>query len=61
MPVQGKSIQSVILIVGTFMSLCAALLTAFFSALLRDTFLTPAQAERRLGLPVLVAIPKGEA
>ena len=60
-PVQGKSIQSVILIVGTFLSLCAALLTAFFSALLRDTFLTPAQAERRLGLPVLVAIPKGEA
>ncbi len=59
LPLQGKSIQPIILLVGTFLSLCAALLTAFLSALLRDTFLTPTQVERRLGLPMLAAIPKG--
>jgi polysaccharide biosynthesis protein PslE len=56
-PSQGKSMQLIILIVGTFLSFCAALLTAFLSALLRDTFLTPSQVERRLGLPILAAVP----
>jgi uncharacterized protein involved in exopolysaccharide biosynthesis len=60
-PLQAKSLQPVILIVGTFLSVCAALLTAFLSALFRDTFLTPAQVERRLGLPLLAAVPKGVA
>ena len=59
-PLQGKSMQPIILLVGAFLSLCAALLTAFLSALLRDTFLTPSQLERRLGLPVLAAVPGSE-
>ncbi|MDD2880618.1 MAG: hypothetical protein PHQ58_09280 [Rhodoferax sp.] len=59
-PLEGKSMQPVILMVGLFLSLCAALLTAFLSALLRDTFLTPAQVERRLGLPMLAAIPEAK-
>lgn len=57
-PLQGKSQRAIILLVGTFVSLCAALLTAFLSALLRDTFLTPSQVERRLGLPMLAAVPE---
>lgn len=56
-PLQGKSMQPIILLVGAFLSLCAALFAAFLSALLRDTFLTPSQVERRLGLPVLAAVP----
>lgn len=59
-PLQGKSVRSLVLLVGTFLSLCAALLTAFLSALLRDTFLTPSQVERRLGLPILAAVPGRE-
>lgn len=61
LPLQGKSMQPVILLVGAFLSLCAAILTAFLSALLRDTFLTPVEAERRLGLPMLAAFPKRRA
>lgn len=60
-PLQAKTTQPVILLVGLFLSLCAALLTAFLSALLRDTFLTPSQVERRLGLPLLAAVPEGRA
>ena len=58
-PLKAKSAQGVILVVGTFMSLFATLLVAFLSALWRDTFLTPEQAERGLGLPLLAAVPKG--
>ena len=61
MPLQGKSLQPVILLVGAFLSLCAALLTAFLSALWRDTFITPDQVERKLGLPMLAAIPERAA
>ncbi len=59
-PLQAKSVQPLVLLVGLFVSLCVALLTAFLSALLRDTFLTPAQVERRLGLPMLAAVPEGK-
>ena len=57
-PLQAKSMRPVILLVGFFLSVCAALLTAFVSALMRDTFLTPSQVERRLGLPMLAAVPE---
>jgi uncharacterized protein involved in exopolysaccharide biosynthesis len=56
-PMQGKSPQALILLIGTFLSFCAALLVAFLSALWRDTFLTPSQVERRLGLPMLATVP----
>lgn len=58
-PLKAKSSQAVILAVGTLMSLFAALLVAFLSALWRDTYLTPEQLERGLGLPLLAAVPKG--
>ena len=56
-PLQAKSLQPVIVLVGIFLSLCAALLTAFLCALWRDTFLTPEEAERGLGLPLLGTVP----
>ena len=60
-PMNAKVLQPLILLVGLFLSLCVALLTAFLSALFRDTFLTPDQVERRLGLPMLAAIPEVKA
>ena len=59
-PLVPKTYLPVILLVGTLLSLGAALLTAFLSALWRDTFLTPEQAERELGLPLLAAVPLGK-
>ena len=58
-PLKAKSSRAVIVVVGTLLSLFAALLVAFLSALWRDTFLTPEQLERGLGLPLLAAVPKG--
>jgi uncharacterized protein involved in exopolysaccharide biosynthesis len=58
-PLTGKSLRAIILVTGTFLSICAALLTAFLSAVLRDTFLTPEQVERKLGLPQLASLPVG--
>ncbi len=59
-PLNGTSIASLVLVVGTVLSLCAAALTAFLSALWRDTFLTPEQVERELGLAVLATFPERE-
>ncbi len=58
-PAKGSSIAPLILAVGTVLSLCATLLVAFLSALWRDSFLSPEQVERELGIPVLAAIPDG--
>jgi capsular polysaccharide biosynthesis protein len=60
-PLQAKSLTPIIVPVGIFLSLCLALLAAFLSALWRDTFITPEQAERGLGLPLLAAVPEGTA
>ena len=57
-PAAGRSLAGVIAGIGTFLSVCAALLTAFLLALWRDTFLTPEQLERTLGLPSLASVPK---
>jgi uncharacterized protein involved in exopolysaccharide biosynthesis len=57
-PLQGSSIAPLIIVVGTVLSLLVATLTAFLSALWRDSFLTPEQVERELGMPVLAAIPE---
>ena len=59
-PLKAKSTRGVIVMAGTAMSVFAALLMAFLSALLRDTYLTPAQIERGLGVPLLAAVPKGK-
>lgn len=56
-PLEANSLRPIILVVGTLLSLCAALLTAFLSALWRDTFLSPDQVERKLGLPTLASLP----
>lgn len=58
-PLEGKTLRPAILVVGIVASLCAALLTSFLSALWRDTFLTPDDVERRLGVKLLVAVPVG--
>ena len=58
-PLASKSYRSVILLVGCFLSLGAALLTAFLSALWRDTFLTAEAVERGLDLPLLATVPRG--
>jgi polysaccharide biosynthesis protein PslE len=57
-PAKGSSIAPMILGVGVVLSLCAALLVAFLSALWRDTFLSPEQVERELGIPVLASVPE---
>ena len=56
-PTQAESKRSLVLVLGIILSIGAALLTAFLSALWRDTFLTPADVQRELGLPLLGAIP----
>ena len=58
-PLEAKSVRPVILVVGVFLSLCAALLVAFLSALWRDTFLLPEQLQRDIDVPMLAAIPRG--
>jgi uncharacterized protein involved in exopolysaccharide biosynthesis len=60
-PLNGTSITPLILVIGTVLSLCGAALVAFLSALWRDTFLTPEQVERELGIPLLAAIPESES
>ena len=57
-PLRGSSVAPLILVVGTVLSLVGAALVAFLSALWRDTFLTPEQVERELGIPLLAAIPE---
>jgi len=56
-PTQAESKRKLVLVLGIILSIGAALLTAFLSALWRDTFLTPADVQRELGLPLLGAIP----
>ncbi len=56
-PTQAESKRSLVMVLGILLSIGAALLTAFLSALWRDTFLTPADVQRELGLPLLGAIP----
>jgi len=57
-PLEAKSARSAVLAIGVLLSLCAALLTAFLSALWRDTFLTPDQVRRGIGLPLLGTISR---
>jgi uncharacterized protein involved in exopolysaccharide biosynthesis len=55
-PIEKKSLQLVILAVGFVFSICSALVIAFLSELLRDTFISPEKLVRSLGLPVLASI-----
>ena len=57
-PTEAKSPRAIIVIVGLILSMAAALLTGFLSALWRDTFLTPGEVQRGLGLPLLATVPK---
>jgi uncharacterized protein involved in exopolysaccharide biosynthesis len=56
-PTQAESKRSLVLVLGIVLSMGMAVLVAFLSALWRDTFLTPADVQRELGLPLLGAIP----
>lgn len=57
-PLQAHSIRLVLLVIGTLFSVACALLVAFVSALWRDTFLSPDDVQRSLGLPLLAAVPR---
>ena len=57
-PTEAKSARSIVLVVGLILSLGAALFTGFLSALWRDTFLTPGEVQRGLGVPLLASIPR---
>ena len=57
-PVEAKSPRVAVAVVGLMLSLCAALFTGFLSALWRDTFLTPSEVQRGLGVPLLAAVPR---
>lgn len=59
-PTQAESKRGLVLTLGVLLSLGLGLLVAFLSALWRDTFLTPADVQRELGLPLLGAIPAAE-
>lgn len=59
-PIEKKKLQPIIVLVGFFFSICIALVAAFISELLRDTFISPERLERALGLPVLATIPYRE-
>ena len=56
-PMQAQSKRSLVLMLGFILSLGLGLFVAFLSAMWRDTFLTPADVQRDLGLPLLGAIP----
>ncbi|MDB6002075.1 MAG: chain length determinant family protein, partial [Rhizobacter sp.] len=57
-PLEARSIRNIVLAVGTLFSIACALLIAFVSALWRDTFLSPDDVERSLGLPLLASVPR---
>lgn len=60
-PLSASSLRPVVAVVGVFLTLCAALLVAFLSALWRDTYLLPEQLQRDLDVPLLASIPRGSA
>lgn len=57
-PSVGSSLRLPILAASVFLGLLAALATAFVVAQMRQTYLTPEDVERSLGLPVLLAVPQ---
>ncbi len=56
-PTQAESKRTLVLMLGVILSLGLGVFVAFLSAMWRDTFLTPADVQRDLGLPLLGAIP----
>ncbi len=56
-PTTGKSLRLPIVAASIFLGLLSALATAFVVAQMRQTYLTPDDVERSLGLPVLLVVP----
>ncbi len=56
-PTQGKNLRMPIIAASIFLGLLSALATAFVVAQMRQTYLTPDDVERSLGLPVLLVVP----
>jgi uncharacterized protein involved in exopolysaccharide biosynthesis len=56
-PAQPQDLRPLILALGMVAAFVAALMTAFFSDLLRRGFLSPEQLAQETGLPVLAAFP----
>jgi uncharacterized protein involved in exopolysaccharide biosynthesis len=59
-PSEGRSLRLPIMAAAVFLGLLTALATAFVVAQMRQTFLTPEDTERVLGLPVLLTVPLRE-
>jgi len=60
-PSEGRSLRLPIIAASMFLGILAALTTAFVMAQMRQTYLTPEDAERSLSLPVLLTVPLREA
>jgi uncharacterized protein involved in exopolysaccharide biosynthesis len=56
-PTSGKNLRVPILAAAVFLGMMSALATAFVVAQMRQTYLTPDDVERSLGLPVLLVVP----
>lgn len=56
-PSEGRNLRLPILAASIFVGFLSALATAFVTAQMRQTFLTPEDTERALGLPVLLTVP----
>ncbi|MBF0460819.1 MAG: hypothetical protein HQL87_05425 [Magnetococcales bacterium] len=57
-PIIGRSIRTLLLLLGTFAGLFVGILTGLIRDYTRDTLISPESAERLLGMPVLVAIAR---
>lgn len=57
-PIEKKSVSMLIFVVGMVFSAMMAVFVAFIRELFRDTYVSPEQLERSLGMPVLSSIPE---
>ncbi len=57
-PLAASSVRLLVIGIGLFASLCLALLTALVSAAIRDTYMTPEEVRRDLGVPTLASVPR---
>ncbi len=57
LPVKPTGYRTAIALVGGMVGVFLAAIVALISIVMRDTFVTPQQIERSLGIPVLAAVP----
>lgn len=59
-PIEKRNLTPLVLIVGFVLSMASALVAAFISELMRDTYLSPDELARSLPVPVLACFPIAE-